>query len=139
MAIQRPNRGGRDDRFGSDGRIPPWHLPRIIDLRAARARYEEPKIFYVGSERREVDEAVEIRIETDSPIPAQASSPILYVGETEVIEYRMGDDDHSYVYYALEPRRLREGAEIAFGWPEMPAERRQRTRFRYTLGAAPIS
>ncbi|MBK8258898.1 MAG: hypothetical protein IPK82_40345 [Polyangiaceae bacterium] len=117
-------------------------LPNVVDVQMRVATYSTPKIFFVGSERREVTSAVEITVRTSSPIPARALSPVIYVGDSPVIEMEV-TGRNEYKFYALEPTRLQQGAAIALGWSGRAADRRPgaanlaervATRFRYQIG-----
>jgi hypothetical protein len=124
-------------------RTPPrlWDLPRVLNIDVRLVSYGTPKIFLVGPEKREIRQAVEITVQTAEPIPARAISPVLFVGNAEVVE--MEDlGRNRYKFYALEPARLEQGAAIAFGWSDERAGSRgdgtalaQRTvtNFRYRL------
>jgi hypothetical protein len=114
-------------------------LPRIVNLTTRLATYDVPKIFFVGPERKEVRRALEITIQTDGRIPVRAISPVLWLGDAAIAEMeKVGINQ--YRFYAIEPSRLRDGAAIAFGWPEVPpgqepAAQRVATNFRLRLGA----
>jgi hypothetical protein len=95
---------------------PQWTLPRIVNVETRLASYPVPKIFYVGTERREVRQAVEITVQTDGPVPVRAISPVLFVGSTQVAEGEIVGENR-YKFYAIEPAQLQSGAAIAFGWP----------------------
>ncbi|HEX8107263.1 MAG TPA: hypothetical protein VF516_06010 [Kofleriaceae bacterium] len=113
----------------------------MLNIDVQLVSYDAPKIFFVGAERREVRQAVEITVQTAAPIPARALSPVLFVGNAEVVEMEALGRNR-YKFYALEPARLEQGAAIAFGWPGQAAGSRddgtalaQRTvtSFRYRL------
>src|SRR5262249_27624169 len=93
-------------------------LPGIVNIESRAVSYAVPKIFFVGSERREVRQAVEITVQTDAPIPARAISPVIFVGGTPIVEMETVGRN-LYKFYAIEPSQLQQGAAIAFGWPEM--------------------
>lgn len=119
-------------------------LPRIVNVTTRLATYDVPKIFYVGPEKKEVRRALEITVQTDAPIPARAVSPVIWIGDAPVAEMETVGANR-YRFYALDPALLRDGAAIAFGWPELEpgraggggraAAERIATSFRLRLGA----
>jgi hypothetical protein len=120
-------------------------LPSIVSISSRLATYATPKVFFVGPEKREVRQAIEITVETAAPIPARSLSPVIWVGEARVIEYEMVAPNR-YKFYAIEPSRLRDGAAIAFGWPDAErgrpggaAAQRTATNFRFRLGGPAIA
>lgn len=128
-----------DDRRG--GRLDA--LPRIVNITTRLATYEVPKIFYVGPEKKEVRRAVEITVQTASPIPVRALSPVIWIGDSPVREMETVGANQ-YRFYAIDPGQLRDGAAIAFGWPEVEpgragevarAAQRVATSFRLRLGS----
>lgn len=124
MSIERrsPNVPGRA----------PWGLPEVLGVEAARVRYPQPRLHYVGPQPVEVREAVELLVRTADEFPIlRTLSPALFVGETAVPEYnRVGKN--LYRFFAFDLRRLKEGAPISIGWPQSP-QRKVRTKFRYHL------
>jgi hypothetical protein len=114
-----------------------WELPRVLEVRAEQVRYPEPRVYYVGQERREAREAVELLVRTAMELPARALSPALYVGETPVVEYETAGD-RLYRFFAYEPEQLQPGAPISLGWPRRP-RRRMATGFSYQPAPRPVA
>jgi hypothetical protein len=117
-------------------------LPRIVSVSTRLADYAVPKIFFVGTERKEVRRALEITVQTDAPIPARAISPVIWIGDAPVREMETVGPNQ-YRFYALDPAPLRDGAAIAFGWPEVEPGRagaggpnKIATSFRLRLGTS---
>lgn len=120
---------------GEVRRINLWRLPRLVSVATRQVTYPEPRTYYVGNERRQTRQAVELRIKTSAPIPARAVTPMLVVGEIPVPDYTT-EGDNTYTYTAYEPDRLRSGSAIRWGWAG-PPEKLTTTRFRYSLGPRP--
>lgn len=132
MTSQRtiePNRGNRRSL---------WDLPQVLEVSLRLARYPEPRTHFVGTERFEASEAVELLVRTASEIPARALSPALFVGGVPIVEYELAGPNQ-YRFYAFDFRRLPLGAPISLGWLKFP-ERRQTTPFRFQLpGELPLA
>lgn len=116
-------------------REPGGRLPEIVAVEAARVRYPEPRVYFVGPEQRQAREAVELVVRTSAPLPVLDLPPILFVGETAVPEYAP-EGRATYRFVAFEEQRLEPGAPIALGWPQAPRARRP-SRFRFQLGGQP--
>ncbi len=106
-----------------------WALPEIVGIEIERRQYPEPRVYYEGTRRVEVKEAVEIRVRTSAEIKARAITPALYVGDVPLPEFET-TGPNQYRFFAYEPGRLPDDAPIALGWPGEP-EPRQESRFRY--------
>lgn len=106
-------------------------LPQIVGVEAARVRYDRPRVYYVGRQRREASEAVEIMVRTSREMPARNLSPALFVGEVPLIEGEWVGPN-LYRFFAFEFEKLREGDLISLGWPHSP-EYKERTNFRYQI------
>ena len=93
-------------------------------------RYETPRVQYVGRERVERTEAVEVLIRTNGGIPQRALGPVLSIGGVELDEYdTVGPRE--YVFYAYEPELLQTDAAVWLHWPHRASERgRERLRYR---------
>ena len=72
---RRPQEGGR------------WLLPRVLEVEFRPVKYEAPRPYYVGRERRQTSDALEIMVRTSAPLPVRALSPVIYVGEVPVADY----------------------------------------------------
>lgn len=109
-----------------------WNLPSIINVRTASIPYKAPKYRNFEPVYARHKEAIEFLVETDGPFPVRALSPVLYVGETAVIEWEL-IEKNVYRFLAFEPEKLEKGAQISLAWPGQPPEKRQKTEFRYEL------
>ena len=109
-----------------------WHLPEVLGVEAARVRYPEPRLYYVGSRPALAREAVEITVRTAGPLPTRAWSPALFVGEIAVRAYETVAAN-VYRFFAYDLATLQEGAFISLGWPQFP-ERKVITQFVFRLG-----
>jgi len=115
---------GRDTR--QEGQ---YDLPEILEVEATRVRYPQPRIYFVGREQREAREAVEILVRTSRSLPVMAMPPVIFVGETPILEYGQAGPKR-YRFYVFQPERLQAGSPISIGWPDDPASKVP-TRFRY--------
>jgi hypothetical protein len=106
-------------------------LPRVLSVAFRTVRYETPRPYWVGRERRQTSQALEILVQTESPLPARALSPVIYVGEVAVKDYKVAGRN-LYKYVAFDPTTLAAGAPLTFGWPDLPASRRVALPFRYS-------
>jgi hypothetical protein len=128
-AAGAPRLGSRDDRT-----VNLWPLPRLVSIAARRVEYPQPKVYFVGAQRRETRRAVEFRVVTDAPLPVRAVTPVLGIGNMAAADYTT-EGPTSYKFVAYEPEGLEPGAPIRWGWPgagELAA-----TPFRFTLEALP--
>jgi hypothetical protein len=107
-------------------------LPEIRELVVALRRFDPPRIFYIGPERRQIREAVEILVRTSVRIPARAVTPVLFVGDVPLATFEPAGPER-YRFFGLEPQRLQAGAPISFGYPHQPLEHRVRTGFTFRL------
>lgn len=117
---------------GEERRINLWRLPHLVSVATRQVTFPEPRTYYVGSERRETRQVVELRVKTSAPIPVRAVTPILVVGETAIADYTT-EGANTYTFTAYQPERLESGAPIRWGWPGAP-DRLTTTRFRFSLG-----
>jgi hypothetical protein len=109
-----------------------WGLPDVLGVEAARVRFPQPRLHYVGPQPVEIREAVELLVRTVDEFPIlRALSPALFVGETAIPEYERAGKN-LYRFFAFDFQRLQEGAPISIGWPQFP-QRKLRTTFRYHL------
>ena len=114
-----------------------WRLPDVVSIEMELARYPEPRIFFVGTERRTTQRAVEFVVRTSSELPERALSPALFVGDIPVLDYEtVGRNTYRFFGYDFE--RFRADAPLALGWPQFP-DRRVNTRFRYRLRGEAIA
>lgn len=117
---------------GEERRVNLWRLPRLVSVAARQVTFPEPRIYFVGAERRETTQAVELRVETSEPLPARAVTPVLMIGETTIADYTT-EGATTYKFTAYQPDRLETGAPIRWGWPGRP-DSPGATRFRFTPG-----
>jgi hypothetical protein len=107
-----------------------WVLPRVMGVEFRPIRLEKPRAYYVGHERRETREMIEILLRTATPIPIRAISPVLYIGEVGVEDYEVAGHNE-YRFLAFEPKALAANATVALGWPGRPADSRIALTTRY--------
>jgi hypothetical protein len=124
MAIMEP-RGPRRSRETTR-----WSLPRILEVAFRPVKHEVPRIYYVGRERRQTSETVEIMVRTAAPLPIRALSPVIYVGDVPVEDYEVAGRN-LYKYLAFNPSALLPGAPVSLGWPGQPVESRIAAAARY--------
>ena len=134
QSMPRPNRPGPPGS-GEEGRINLWRLPRLVSIAVRHVTYPQPKVYYVGTERKETRQAVELRVQTDAPLPIRAVTPILKIGNTVIADYNT-EGATRYRFVAYEPERLEPGAVIRWGWPNS-AEGLIATPFRLSLELSP--
>jgi hypothetical protein len=108
-----------------------WQLPDVLGVRARHVRYAEPKLRHIGTQLTELREAVEFLVRTSGEFPARALSPALYVGDKELVNYRMVGMNQ-YLFFAFDPQGLQQGAPISIGWPNLPGTK-IRTKFRFEV------
>jgi hypothetical protein len=119
----------------SESRVPQpsqrdlWGLPKIKALKVERVRYRKARKHVVKGKVVELNQGVEIIVQTDGEIPMRALSPALYVGSTEIAENERIDPT-SYRFFALDEEALKAGAPITLGWVGHPAPK-SRSKFRY--------
>jgi hypothetical protein len=128
MAVMNP----RGPREPASSRL--WTLPRVLGVDFRPVTYPEPRTYYVGQERRQTSEAVEIMVRTAGPLPVRALSPVVYVGELAVADYDVAGTN-LYRYVAFEPRALVADAPVALGWPGSPPASRVALSVRYRPSA----
>jgi len=120
---------------GEEPRINLWRLPNLVSVTAHRVTYPKPRVFYVGTERRETRQVVELLVETTGPIPVRALTPILVVGKTPIPDYST-ETATQYRFVAYEPERLTPGSVIRWGWPDS-SRAFVATPFRFSLDPLP--
>ena len=124
MAVMNP-RGPREP-----GRSGPWTLPQVLGVEFRPVTYPEPRAYYVGRERRQTSEAVEIMVRTAAPLPIRAISPVIFVGDRPIADYETAGPN-LYRYLAFDPRALVSGAPVFLGWPGRPPASRIALAARY--------
>lgn len=108
-----------------------WHLPNVTRVEVVRVHYREPRSHVIQRQMRPVQEAVEIVIQTDEPIPDRALAPVLFVGDAPITESEPAGHLR-YHFFAFDADKLTEGALLYLGWttstsPKVP------TTFQYTI------
>ena len=95
-----------------------WKLPGVREITIRRGRGEPPpRLEYFSSSVPDLPEVVEFEVVLDGPIPARALPPVLYVGETQVFQRRVGlgglkggDAGHDYLQSAMKTLRSFRGS-----------------------------
>src|SRR5258705_13811543 len=109
-----------------------WQLPKIIDIKIRRVRYEPAKYKFVKSAYSEYHQAIELVVTYEGEFQtSRALSPILLVGEVPVGESEPLEGNRIR-FLAFHPEQLEKDAPIFVGWPGMP-ELQEKTDFRYEL------
>ncbi len=124
MPVMNPQGPGGPRRPG------PWALPRVLAVEFRPVKYPEPRTYYVGRERRQTSEAVEILVRTAAPLPTRALSPVVFVGDLAVADYDVAEPN-LYRFVAFDPRSLVAGAPVSLGWPGRPPASRVALGARY--------
>jgi hypothetical protein len=109
-----------------------FSMPKVLDIQIRATKFEAPRLRNFASSLSSNDDAVEFIVKTDGPIPIRALGPVLYVGETAVMEVtEVGPNTYRFVAPARE--RLTQDAAISLSWTgQLPTEREHAT-FRYRL------
>ncbi len=92
-----------------------WQLPRALNVRVERVRFEPPRLHVVQGKESRVNEATAVVIETDGAFPIRAASPVLFVGSVALTESE-SVGTNQYRFLALDGEPLRDGAPIWLGW-----------------------
>ncbi len=114
----------------------PLLLPEILGVEAVRVHYDRPRVYYADRQRRETREAVEIMVRTSDELSIADVMPVLFVGETPIIEY-VGVSPNLYRFFAFEFQKLLEGVPISLGWLQSP-EQKARSKFVYQIRGGPL-
>jgi hypothetical protein len=110
-----------------------WRLPKVLELRARRKRFDPPFRLTVEGTDRYVKEGIEIEIRVSEPFAERALGPVLWVGD-EPLTIAEGDGNDTYRFFAFKPEALQANAPISLSW-NSPGARRNETRFRFTAPA----
>ena len=124
MAAMDPRRPRESRKAGH------WALPRVLDVEFRPVKYAEPRPYYVGRERRQTSEALEIMVRTAAPLPIRALSPVIYLGDVPVEDYEVAGPN-LYRYLMFDAPALLAGAPVSLGWPGQPAASRIALAARY--------
>jgi hypothetical protein len=137
MSQQYPNANRPNPApSGEEPRTNLWRLPNLVSIAARRVTYPRPKVYYVGTERRQTQQAVELQVATSQPIPVRAVTPVLLIGKVAIADYTT-EGATRYRFVAYEPDSLAPGAIIRWGWPGSP-KALIATSFRFSLASAPL-
>jgi hypothetical protein len=111
---------------------PDFSLPKVIDIAMRPTVFHARPLRNFASSMPDSQDAVEFIVKTDSPIPARALGPALYIADVPVTEMsEIGD--RTYRFVALTGREMALDAEIFLGWTGQPPGTRVPTGFRYRL------
>nr|AHZ89321.1 hypothetical protein [uncultured bacterium 'pool 3 contig00022'] len=113
-------------------RIPPRHLPDIVDLVINRVPFQVPKLKFIKSAYADFDEALEFRVEIEGEIYMErAVTPVLLVGDVEVACLEsLGASLYRFLAFPPEEKRMKEDAPIMLAWPGLQPEI-QRSQYRF--------
>jgi hypothetical protein len=92
-----------------------WYLPKILNVRVERARFDPPRLHVRQGKSEYVTEATAIVIETDGSIPVRAAAAVLFVGDTALTESERAGKNR-YRFYGFKEDQLPQGAPIGLGW-----------------------
>lgn len=96
-----------------------WTLPALKGVRSVRVRYRTPRRHLIDGKPVEIDEGVELQIQTDGEIPIRALSPAIFVGDAQIAE-NVTVDATSHRFFVADEQALRDGDEIRLGWVGQP-------------------
>lgn len=106
-------------------------LPAIVSVEASRVRYDPPRRHYVGKDSVEIRDGVELLVRTTAPLPVLAITPVLFIGDTIISDYKVVAPN-LYRFFLFDVERITPGAPIALGWPFAPRTI-QPTNFRFEI------
>ena len=109
---------------------PDFELPDIVAVETRRVALEPPPRRNFRSALPGADDAVEFLIQTDRPFPSRGLGPVLYVGETPLLEVTADDATH-YRFVSRQPERLERAAPLSLGWSGQPRSTGRITSFRF--------
>ncbi|HET9496100.1 MAG TPA: hypothetical protein VFR15_17880 [Chloroflexia bacterium] len=122
-----------EGRMPDPPRVELWALPKIVEIRAVRVRYRQPRQHMFRGQVVDAPEGVEFLVRTDGEIPVRALAAALYVGDVELAESEQVEENlYRFTAFPEEADRLQPGAPIGLGWVGYP-ERRARTRYRFRI------
>lgn len=109
---------------------PKWELPKVRDIKIRRTRPNPPRLKHLRSALTDGDEVVEFTVKLDGPVPARALGPALFVGRERVIECQ-AVDERTLRFVATNPKRLKPGVGIQWGWLDALPRQRAETKFKF--------
>jgi len=90
-------------------------MPAVRDVKIEAAKMEGPRLRNFQSSLPIGIDTYAIVVTTESPIPARAEGPALYVGDTVLAEVsEVGPNTYRFVAHA--PAELQRGAPMRLGW-----------------------
>ena len=102
---------------------PPYGLPSILELIYGIRKYDPPlRRFTAVFQITLYNDAVEFIIKTDKPIPIQATSPALFIGEKAVLDGELLEP-LSYTFRLFDYENLPDKAIIYWGWSHAPSHK----------------
>ena len=90
-------------------------LPAIRGVRVRRVVVRPPERRNLVSTLPPSEDAVEIEVDTEFPIPIRAMGPVLYVGDVALTE-AVAVSPTTYRFTGLDRGALPDGAPLALGW-----------------------
>lgn len=96
-------------------------LPNVTQVAFVFVTYDEPRLVPSNGTTVSFDDAVEIWVQMDGPIPTRAVSPALLVGSIPITNCRSLDSE-LYVFTAYEHQNLNAGDALALTWSAPGAE-----------------
>jgi hypothetical protein len=111
------------------GQPPDWDLPEIIDIQTRRVPFDPPKLRNFNSSLAGNKEVMEFLVRTNKPIPIRGLGPALFVGDVQVIECQMVENN-LYRFLTFDLKRIKPGAPISLGWINSSEEERRPYRPR---------
>jgi hypothetical protein len=106
-----------------------------VSVEASRVRYDPPRRHYIGKESVEIREGVELLVRTAAPLPVLAITPVLFIGDIVVSDYKVAGPN-LYKFFLFDLERITPGAPIALGWPYAPGSALP-TNFRFEIPRNP--
>ena len=105
-----------NDNAFSEARKPEAALafPSLRSVQARRVTYKMPRRFIIKGEEKNIQDVIEIDVETSGEFPIAGTGPALFVGEIVVTDSERVAE-HRYRFFAPATVALREGAPIALG------------------------
>ncbi|HPH84017.1 MAG TPA: hypothetical protein PLC48_01110 [Ferruginibacter sp.] len=108
-------------------------LPPIKTLKIKIVDFKAPDFKNIKSSLSGKKQAAEISIITDTPIPARAASPILYLGNNKTGYYKLGEKKNEYLFYAFDFEKISADEPIGWGWNNDLPENIQKTSFQFKI------
>jgi hypothetical protein len=115
-------------------RGPDWELPEITDVKIKYARYQPRATRNFSNPIGVVEDAIEIVVSLQSPVPIRAMAPVLWVGGERLTESEGVDKEGKQLrFWGFNRAKLRSGAPITISWlnEEQPKARQKRAKFTY--------